>query len=223
MAGYGIKKPRNMLENPVYPEYKQGPIRFKSAGKYWKVGPEAMRETETMPHFFSDAILQQPYNYNITRYGQSSFKQIVNSEFRPPVIDPILDTVPLSRMPRRPVFPRMNPDPAGSGHYSTPLLQSNGVQGHLTNAVRFGQLACSPESPWIGHETPIDIETFIPDAEKSTSSHSSDDVSYETPIDDDSDINATTSLEGFATRRRYHDPHAPIKKAPMKKKTVYRF
>ena len=118
VLGNGIKKPLNMIENPVYPDIKKGPPRFVWSRKYWQVDPGAtMRDTEPITQFIEPAVLAQSRDYNKTVYGQSSHKDIVNAAFRPPLLDYYEDIGPLNRIPAttKAIIPHINPSTAGHG------------------------------------------------------------------------------------------------------------
>lgn len=102
------------MENPVFPDIKKGPPRFVNAGKNWMVDPGAtMRDTEPMTQFTEHAVLVQSRDYNKTAYGQSSHRDVVNAEFRPPIQSPYEDFGPVTRIPCtiHSIKPRINPQP----------------------------------------------------------------------------------------------------------------
>jgi len=100
VSSQGTKKPLNALENPIQPNIlKTGP-RFVWSKKFWQADPGAvLRDTGEITQFYDDAVLAQARDYNQTVYGQSSHKDIVNATFRPPLLDPIEDFFPLTRIP----------------------------------------------------------------------------------------------------------------------------
>lgn len=165
IPGAGIKKPLNMLEGPVYPDIKKAPPRFQWSGKNWKVDTSVLRDTEQMTQFYEPAVLVQPRDYNKTRYGQSSHRDVVNAEFRPPLLDPIEDFVPLSRLPRKPVVPNINPSSAGhdggTSTYTARNQRINGVESFLTDRVKGGLWRPTFYAPI---EVPVD-NSVLPDLE----------------------------------------------------------
>ena len=140
IPGAGMKKPLNMLEGPITPKIYKAMPEFKWSGKHWTVGSNVMRDTEHITQFYDSAILAQPRDYNKTVYGQSSHKTIVNSEFRPPLIDPIEDIYPLTRIPAttRPIEARINPGTAdhdGTAGYTAKNENTHNVDRHITDLV----------------------------------------------------------------------------------------
>lgn len=106
-----MKKPLNVLENPIYPDIKQGPPRFRNSGKHWRVdeGRTLIDGNQDFPEFAGSSVLIQSRDYNKQHaYGISSHKDVVNLEFRPPLIT-MEDTLPLTRIPRPITVPRINP------------------------------------------------------------------------------------------------------------------
>jgi len=164
IPGAGMNKPLNMLEGPVYPDIKKGPPRFRSSGKHWTVKPSVLRDTENMTQFYEPAVLVQARDYNTTVYGKSSHRDTVNGEFRPPLIDPIDDVFPLSRLPRKPVVPRINPSTAGhsgtSGYTARNQRPSN-IEAHITDRITSGNWRATFYAPM---ETPAD-NSVLPDLE----------------------------------------------------------
>jgi len=164
IPGAGMKKPLNMLEGPVYPDIKKTLPRFRWSGKHWKVDTSVLRDTEQMTQFYEPAVLVQPRDYNQTRYGQSSHRDVVNAEFRPPLLDPIEDFFPLSRLPRKLVVPRINPSSAGhdgTSGYSARNQRINNVESHITDRVQAGEWRPTFYAPL---DMPID-NSVLPDLE----------------------------------------------------------
>lgn len=139
IPGAGIKKPLGVIELPIYPDIKRGPPRFVNAKKYWKVDVGAtMRDTEHNTQLIENAVLVQPRDYNKTRYGISSHKDVVNKAFRPPLIT-MEDHMPLSRLPRPIAVPRTNPSTVSDGGTSGYLAfnpRPNNIQKGLTNRIK---------------------------------------------------------------------------------------
>lgn len=142
IPGAGLKKPLNQLENPVYPDIKKGPPRFVWSRKHWTVDEGAtLRDTEPYTQFIQPAILAQSRDYNQTVYGKSSHKEIVNAEFRPPLISYYEDIAPLSRLPTKihAIVPRTNPSTAGhdggTSGYTARNQRHDDVEGALTDRI----------------------------------------------------------------------------------------
>lgn len=167
IPGAGLKKPLNMVEGPVYPDIKKAPPRFVNSGKYWRVDEgRTLRDLESERQFYENAVLVQSRDYNKTRYGQHSHKSVVNKAFRPPLLTQE-DTLPLSRLPRKIVVPRINPGTADS---STPGFTSkNGrvteIGHYLTDRVKKGEIRptffCPIDMPDDNSVLP-DLEMKIP-------------------------------------------------------------
>ncbi len=130
----GIKKPLNLIEGPEYPNIKQQPILFKNTRKFWKVDiGDVLKETEKYPMFVESIIEYQSRNRNETIYGKSSHRDYVNESIRYPLISP-WDYLPLSRKPRLPVTPRVNPVLVDLQLSTENML--TGLGGHLTDRVK---------------------------------------------------------------------------------------
>jgi len=166
IPGAGIKKALNQLEGPIYPDIKKGPPRFKWSGKHWLADPAVMRDTEQITQFYEPAILAQARDYNQTVYGQSSHKDIVNAAFRPPLIDPIEDIYPLTRIPAtsKTIIPRINPGTAfadGTSGYSARNQRINNIEKHLTDRIKAGEWRPTFFAPI---DVPVD-NSVLPDLE----------------------------------------------------------
>lgn len=136
----GRKKPLNQLENPIYPNIKEGPPRFRWTGKSWHVdqGRTLIDGNQDFPEFAGHAVLVQSRDYNKQHaYGVSSHKDVVNLEFRPPLIT-MEDTMPLSRLPRPITVPRINP--SGADDTSTRFTVQNNrpseIHSFMTDRVK---------------------------------------------------------------------------------------
>jgi hypothetical protein len=200
VPGAGIKKPLNLLTGPVYPDIRKGPPRFAWSGKHWKVDAGAtLRDTEAYTQFIEPAVLAVSRDYNKTQYGVTSFKDIVNAEFRPPLSNVYEDAEPLTRMPTKmyAIVPLINPSTAGhdggTSSYTAQNERSNNVEKALTDRVK---TASSRPTIYCPMEIPID-NSVLPDLEMTlpqVSAHagwtvpflsSYDDGSiYVTPLDD---------------------------------------
>ncbi|HSA76205.1 MAG TPA: hypothetical protein VLE02_01550 [Nitrosarchaeum sp.] len=145
IPGGGIKKPLNQLENPVYPAIQKAVPRFRWTKKHWTVGSEVLKNTEHLTQFYENAVLAQPRDYNKTIYGQSSHRDIVNANFRPPLIDPITDIYPLSRIPVKieTIIPNINPGTAnfdiGSSAYASKNEYINNTDKAMTDRIKSGE------------------------------------------------------------------------------------
>nr|QBK85453.1 MAG: hypothetical protein LCMAC101_00400 [Marseillevirus LCMAC101] len=164
----GMKKPLNMLSNPIYPDIKKRMPRFVWSRKFWQVDPGAtLRDTEEISQFRSDAILAQARDYNQTVYGQSSHKDIVNATFRPPLLDPIEDFFPLSRIPvtsRGNIIPTINPSTVADGGTSGYLAQNSRISGidkFISDRIKAGEWRATFSAPI---EIPQD-NSVLPDLE----------------------------------------------------------
>lgn len=141
--GVGIKKPMNMIENPVYPDIKQGPPRFVWSKKHWKVDAGAtLRDLEAQTSLYDHAVLAQSSDYNKTVYGQSSHRDIVNAEFRPPIQSPYEDFHALSRTPAtiHAIQPRINPgtanDTGGTNGFSARNERPSNIEANITDRLK---------------------------------------------------------------------------------------
>lgn len=144
--GRGVKKPLNMLENPIYPDIKKGPPRFVCSRKHWDVDTGAtLMNTEPYTQFYENAVLSQSRDYNKTVYGQSSHKDIVNAVFRPPLLDPYEDIHPLTRIPAttQAIIPHINPSTAGhdagTSSYTAKNQRPSDIEGALTDRIKAGE------------------------------------------------------------------------------------
>lgn len=137
--GAGLTKPLNQIEGPVYPDIKKGPPRFVWSRKHWRVDAGAtIRELEPYTKFFEPAILAQSRDYNKRVYGQSSHREIVNAEFRPPLVEPWENIRPINRIPctTQAIVPHVNP---GGGDYRAKNERINNVESALTDRIEGGQ------------------------------------------------------------------------------------
>ncbi len=164
----GLKKPLNMLENPIYPDIKKAPPRFVWSRKHWNVDVGAtMRDTEQITQFYEPAVLAQSRDYNKTVYGQSSHKDIVNAEFRPPLLSPYEDLGPITRIPAtiHAIIPHINPGTAGhdggTSGYTAKNERASDVEGALTDRIKAGEWRSTFFAPM---EIPMD-NSVLPDLE----------------------------------------------------------
>jgi hypothetical protein len=104
----------NMMEAPIYPDIKKGPIQFKNSGKHWTVDVgQTLLDTEPNTQLLGDAVLAVSYRDNIDRYGQSSYQEKI-AVFRPPLQNYYEDFGPLNRLPTKihAITPYMTPGTA---------------------------------------------------------------------------------------------------------------
>lgn len=135
--GAGIKKPMNTIQGPMYPEIKRALPRFVDAGKHWAVDTGATtRDLEHLDQILNGAVLAQSRSYNQTVYGQSSSKDVVNKNFRPPLLSQD-DFLPLSRQPRKIVVPRINPSGIAAS-YTPQNERPSGIDSYLTDRIKTG-------------------------------------------------------------------------------------
>lgn len=159
----GKKKPLNMLEAPVYPDIRMGPPQVRSAGKHWKVDVgRTQLELGDMPHVLGDAILAVSKDYPTTSVGQYSHKDVVNKNFRPPLIDQWSILRPLNRQPIESVVPRINPD---ATRWASRNERPSDVSHVLTDLIKTGQLDVGIKMPFGSGVADIplpDLETIMP-------------------------------------------------------------
>lgn len=156
-----------MMENPIYPDIRRAPPRFTWSRKHWDVDVGAtMMNTENHTQFYENAVLAQARDYNQTIYGQSSHKDIVNANFRPPLIDQYEDLQPLTRIPvtTRSIHARINPQTVHDG-YAAKNERKNDVEAHLTDLVSTGRIRptfyCPMDAPQDNSVLP-DLEMVLP-------------------------------------------------------------
>ena len=157
-----------MIENPVYPDIKKGPPRFVWSRKHWNVDTGAtLMATEPFTQMIENAVLAQSRDYNKTVYGQSSHRDIVNAEFRPPLISYYEDIGPLNRVPTKiqALVPRINPttstDGGGTSGYLSKNDRPSAIEGALTDRVKKGDARPTFYAPY---EVPQD-NSVLPDLE----------------------------------------------------------
>ena len=136
MAGTGLKKPLNMIETPIYPDIKKTLPRFRWSKKHWNVDVgSTLMETEAFPQLVQDAVLIQSRDYNKFQYGVSSHKDVVNLNFRPPLLT-MEDSMPLNRLPRPITVPRINP--ATYDSYKAKNERANIIESSMTDREKVG-------------------------------------------------------------------------------------
>lgn len=142
-----MKSPLNQLENPVAPSIRKAPPRFVWSRKHWTVDTGTVqKQVEHIPQMQENAVLFQSRDYNSQHaygsYPKFNKGQFVNLEFRPPMQDRD-DFLPLSRIPRPVVVPRINPGGAFSSGGSTFSQQNMGisqVEKYITDRVKEGEI-----------------------------------------------------------------------------------
>jgi hypothetical protein len=143
----GMKSPLNQLQTPVFPDIKKGPPRFVWSRKHWTVDTgETLKQVEHIPQMQENAVLFQSRDYNSQHaygsYPKYNKGQFVNLEFRPPMQDRD-DFLPLSRIPRPVVVPRINPGSAfssGGSAFSQQNMGLSQIEKYLTDRVKEGEI-----------------------------------------------------------------------------------
>lgn len=170
IPGAGIKGPLNQINNPIAPDIKKGPPRFIWARKKWSVDTgEVQKSIQHIPSLQENAVLFQSRDYNSQHaYGRfSSRTQSVNKEFRPPMQDRD-DFLPLSRIPRPVVIPRINPGAAfsnGNSVFSQQNMNIPQVEKYLTDRVKAGEIRptfFAPTSAPVDNSILPDLELTLP-------------------------------------------------------------
>ncbi len=168
IPGAGLKKPLAQLENPVYPFIQKAGPRFVWSRKHWVVDPgQVQKSVEHIPQMQENAVLFQSRDYNkqhaYGRYPKYNNGTFVNKEFRPPMQDRD-DFLPLSRIPRPVVLPRINPGGAFSSGGSVFSQQNMGVpqvEKFISDRVKAGEMRPTFFAPI---EMPQD-NSILPDLE----------------------------------------------------------
>jgi len=159
--GSGVKKPLNIVEGPMFPDIKQALPRFVDAGKHWTVDTGAtVLDTGHLDQTLNGAILAQSRSYNQSIYGQSSSKDVVNKNFRPPLLSQD-DFLPLSRQPRKIVVPRINPSGVADSYF-TQNNRPGEIDSFLTDRVKAGEWRPTFFAPIT---FPNDSNALVPDLE----------------------------------------------------------
>jgi len=141
MPGQGLKKPLNMLEQPVYPDIKQAPPEFKWSKKHWVVDAgQTILDTEANTQLYEHAVLAQSRDHGRDRYGHSSYQEKIDA-FRPPLENSYEHHGPLNRLPTKvhSIQPRINPGTAHGGHGTSGFVVQNqtvsDINKHLTDRI----------------------------------------------------------------------------------------
>lgn len=145
IPGSGLKKPLNQLNNPIFPDIKKGPPRFLWSRKHWTVDTgRTQMQVEHIPQLQENAVLFQSKDYNKQHaYGNfPKYTTFVNKEFRPPLIERD-DILPLSRIPRPVIIPRINPGTAhssGNSSFSQQNMSLPETAKYLSDRVKEGEI-----------------------------------------------------------------------------------
>lgn len=129
MANYGIKRPLNQLEGPVYPDIRKAPDRWQDAGKYWKVDVGSIirnNELYADQNMAAGGVLVQSRDYNKQIFGGASSYQEKIVNFRPPLINYYDDICPQHMVPAttRVIPTRINPTTVVDGGTSAYLADN---------------------------------------------------------------------------------------------------
>lgn len=175
----------------MFPDIKEALPRFVDAKKHWTVDIGAtILDTGHLDQTLNGAILAQSRSYNQTIYGQSSSKDVVNKNFRPPLLSQD-DFLPLSRQPRKIVVPRINP----SGVANTYFTQNNHlseIDSYLTDRIKEGEWRPTFFAPIT---FPNDSNAIVPDLEL-TLPHYSATAGMNTPVRIDAPPQIPDLVEG---------------------------
>ena len=175
--GAGVKKPLNIIEGPMFPDIKQTLPRFVDAKKHWTVDTGAtILDTGHLDQTLNGAILAQSRSYNQSVYGQSSSKDVVNKNFRPPLLSQD-DFLPLSRQPRKIVVPRINPSGVADSFFSQNNRPGE-IDSYLTDRIKSGEWRPTFFAPIT---FPNDSNAIVPDLEL-TLPHYSATAGVNTPV-----------------------------------------
>lgn len=182
LATAGLKKPLNMIEGPIYPDIKKGPPRFVWSKKAWKADSSVLLNTEPITQFIEPAILVQSRDYNQTVYGKSSHRDIVNANFRPPLLDPYEDNYALTRIPvtTRAIIPHINPGTADHGNGTSGYTSKNNFIESVKALTDRISTAGSRPTFFAPIEIPAD-NSVLPDLEAKMPSYSAS-AGWDIPI-----------------------------------------
>lgn len=127
IPGQGMKKPLNMLEQPVHPDIKAAPPEFKWSGKHWTVDVgQTLLDTEAQTQTYEHAVLAVSRDQGRDGYGHSSYQEKIDA-FRPPLENYYEHHGPLNRLPTKitAIYPRINPGTAHSDGGSSAFAAQN--------------------------------------------------------------------------------------------------
>lgn len=156
---YVGKKPMNVMETPVRPFIQKDQPRFQSAGKHWMANTgDIIREQADNTQLLDGSILAVSRQENQYRYGKNSYIPKVNKNFRPPLIDPEYDLVPLSRIPRPRTQVRINPD-------ASRLAQTQNIHGTDVSSFIDDRVMKGNVRPSYTINMPKPIQDCVPEVE----------------------------------------------------------
>ena len=194
IPGQGLKKPLNMLEQPVYPDIKQAPPKFTWSKKHWVVDEgKTVLDTESNTQLYEHAILAQSRDHGRDRYGHTSYKEKLDA-FRPPLENSYEHYGPLNRLPTKvhSIQPRINPGTAHGGHGTSGFSVQNqtvsDINKHLTDRISTNSWRATFYAPM---EMPED-NSVLPDLETTLPLYSSS-AGCETQVKIDAPINIKPS------------------------------
>jgi len=155
MPGAGLKKALNTMEGPIQPDIRQAPPRFVNAGKHWTVDTgQTILDLHDHAQTWDSAVLVESRAHNMQQYGISTHRDYVNNAFRPPLLRQEDVYFALSRQPRDPTTPHMNP---GTDGVNTGFLAQtstpNNIEKHIQSKVAHGYLRPTYDCPEMS--TPI--------------------------------------------------------------------
>ena len=171
IPGQGLKKPLNMLEQPVYADIKKAPPEFKWSKKYWVVDEgKTVLDTESHTQLYEHAVLAQSRDHGRDRYGHTSYQEKIDA-FRPPLENSYEHHGPLNRLPTKvhAIQPRINPGTAHDGHGTTAFAVQNqtvsDINKHLTDRIASNSWRSTFYAPMdIPEDNSVlpDLETTMP-------------------------------------------------------------
>jgi hypothetical protein len=171
IPGQGMKRPLNMIQQPIAPNIKKALPPFKWSGKYWVVDVgQTLLDTGYDKQQQIDSILQVSRDHGRDRYGHSSYQEKIDT-FRPPLENYHEHHGPLNRLPTKlyAVHPRINP---GTAHDTTTAFSAQnqtipGIHKYTSDKISTDSWATTFFAPM---EMPID--TVLPDLVTTLPSHS---------------------------------------------------
>lgn len=130
MAFYGFKRPTNQIENPVYPDIRKAPERWRNAGKHWMVDMGAVTlntEIYNNLNMAAGGVLAQDRDFNKQMFGGASSYQDKIVNFRPPLLNYYDDVHPQHMVPctTKPIFGHLNPTTVVVGGTSAYLADND--------------------------------------------------------------------------------------------------
>lgn len=163
------KRPLNNIEAPVLPDIRKAPPRFLWSKRHWTVDTgRTLAQVEMIPQLQEAAVLAQSWDYNSQHaYGKrATYDVVVNKEFRPPLQDRD-DFLPLSRIPRPVIIPRINPGtahPSGGSAMMTQNTSINGIDKNMSDRIKHGDVFMAPRTTVSTQQEQIlpDLQTKMP-------------------------------------------------------------